>query len=68
MIGQGYTKVADWFSFGALIYDMLTGRPPFLCNNKETMIKYITEKPIPLPYYLSSEAKSLLNGLFKINP
>ncbi|XP_031505712.1 uncharacterized protein LOC116267989 [Nymphaea colorata] len=65
---KGYTQAADWFSFGSLIYDMLTGRPPFLSNNKSAMLKNLVTKPVPLPYYLSAEAKSLLNGLFKINP
>jgi serine/threonine protein kinase len=47
---------------------MLTGRPPFLNNNKNTMLKNLVTNPVPLPYYLSDEAKSLLNGLFKIKP
>jgi serine/threonine protein kinase len=47
---------------------MLTGRPPFLSNNKSAMLKNLVSKPVPLPYYLSSNAKSLLSGLFKIKP
>lgn len=47
---------------------MLTGRPPFLNSNKQTMLKNLVTTPVPLPYYLSDDAKSLLNGLFKIKP
>jgi serine/threonine protein kinase len=47
---------------------MLTGRPPFLNSNKNTMLKNLVTNPVPLPYYLSDNAKSLLNGLFKIKP
>ncbi len=68
ILRKGYTQAADWFSFGSLIYDMLTGRPPFLSNNKSAMLKNLVSKPVPLPYYLSAQAKSLLNGLFKIDP
>lgn len=66
--GQGYSQAADWFSFGSLIYDMLTGRPPFLNNNRTVMLKNICTKSVPLPYYLSSNAKSLLTSLFQIDP
>lgn len=75
IIGGGYTQAADWFSYvsyiaikGSLVFDMLTGRPPFLNNNKNTMLKNLVTSPVPLPYYLSENAKSLLNGLFKIRP
>jgi serine/threonine protein kinase len=47
---------------------MLTGRPPFLNSNKQTMLKNLVTTPVPLPYYLSDNAKSLLSGLFKIKP
>ena len=47
---------------------MLTGRPPFLNNNKKAMLKNLVTKPVPLPYYISDEAKSLLKGLFQIHP
>ena len=47
---------------------MLTGRPPFLNNNKNAMMKNLVTKQVPLPYYISDDAKSLLRGLFQINP
>jgi serine/threonine protein kinase len=47
---------------------MLTGRPPFYSANKNEIIKNITTRTVPLPESLSPEAKSLLRGLFKINP
>ena len=53
---------------GSLIYDMLTGHPPFYSHNKSSMMRNLVTKPVPIPYYLSNEAKSLLNGLFAIKP
>lgn len=47
---------------------MLTGRPPFLSNNKNIMMRNLATKPVPMPYYISEAAKSLLNGLFSIKP
>jgi len=50
------------------MYDMLTGRPPFLNNNKSLMLKNLISHSVPLPAYLSDNCKSLLSGLFKIKP
>lgn len=32
------------------------------------MLKNLCTKPVPLPYFLSDKAKSLLSALFKIKP
>jgi serine/threonine protein kinase len=73
-MGNGYSKAADLFSFvsyliiqASLLYDMLTGKPPFYCSNKNTMMKNLISKPVPLPSYLSDNAKSLFHQLFAIN-
>jgi serine/threonine protein kinase len=39
--GEGYSKMIDWWSLGAIIYEMISGYPPFLQNsNKEDDIRY----------------------------
>jgi serine/threonine protein kinase len=53
---------------GSLLYDMLTGKPPFYSTNKNDILKKITTKPVPIPEDLSPDAKSLLKALFKIRP
>jgi serine/threonine-protein kinase len=40
---------ADIYSFGATVYEILCGRPPFRGNSQqELMMKHISEKPYPL--------------------
>lgn len=32
-----YSKAVDWWSFGAIIYEMLSGLPPFYTENREKL-------------------------------
>ncbi|DAZ95168.1 TPA: hypothetical protein N0F65_012422 [Lagenidium giganteum] len=65
---KGYGTAVDWWSFGAVVYEMLTGLPPWYCYEPDLMRKRIVEQPLELPSYLSEEAKDLLSGLLTIDP
>ena len=59
--GKGHSFEVDWWSLGALMYEMLCGRPPhYNRDNKQQMIRDIVDKDIPWKAYLSPEAKSIL--------
>ncbi|CAK88379.1 unnamed protein product (macronuclear) [Paramecium tetraurelia] len=68
IIGQVYSKCCDWWTYGALLYDLLTGKPPFYRLSRKQIIEYATEKDIEIPQYLSEEATDLLKKLLKRNP
>ncbi|CAF1405468.1 unnamed protein product [Adineta ricciae] len=62
---SGHGKAVDWWSFGALMYDMLTGAPPFTSDDrKRTMDKIINAKLI-LPPYLTLDARELIRNLLR---
>jgi len=65
---RGHDFSADWWSFGVLMYEMLTGRLPFQGEDRKQTMNQILKAKLGMPTFLSPEAQSLLRALFKRNP
>ena len=67
--GEGHNRMADWWSYGTLVYEMLFGIPPFYNENVETMYELITNKELRFPkkFKVSDEAKDFLRKLLVKN-
>ncbi|KAF5959751.1 hypothetical protein HYC85_000960 [Camellia sinensis] len=65
ILGKGHDKAADWWSVGILLFEMLTGKPPFTGGNRQKIQQKIIKDKMKLPAFLSSEAHSLLRGLLQ---
>jgi serine/threonine protein kinase len=66
---KGYTKSVDWWSLGALLYEMLVGWSPFKPRSKDKRIDIrLYKMPIDYKGYMSKEAISLIKGLLTIDP
>ncbi|KAK8015293.1 Serine/threonine-protein kinase psk1 [Apiospora arundinis] len=66
--GQKYGKAVDWWSFGALGFDLMTGNPPFRGGNHAKIQQNIVKQKLVLPYFLSPDAKDLLTRLLRKDP
>jgi serine/threonine protein kinase len=66
--GVDYGAAVDWWSLGALGFDLLTGSPPFTGNNNAKIQEKIVKQKLVLPYYLSADAKDLLTRLLRKEP
>uniref|UniRef100_A0A8D1RLU4 non-specific serine/threonine protein kinase n=2 Tax=Sus scrofa TaxID=9823 RepID=A0A8D1RLU4_PIG len=65
---RGHTQSADWWSFGVLMFEMLTGTLPFQGKDRKETMTMILKAKLGMPQFLSPEAQSLLRMLFKRNP
>ncbi|XP_060832844.1 ribosomal protein S6 kinase beta-1-like [Bombus pascuorum] len=62
---SGHGKAVDWWSLGALMFDMLTGMPPFTGDDRRKTIEKILRGKLCLPLYLTPDAKDLIRKLLK---
>ncbi|XP_064432155.1 ribosomal protein S6 kinase beta-2 isoform X3 [Mirounga angustirostris] len=68
LVRSGHNRAVDWWSLGALMYDMLTGSPPFTAENRKKTMDKIIKGKLTLPPYLTPDARDLVKKFLKRNP
>lgn len=66
---KGHGKAVDWWALGTLLFEMLTGLPPFYDTNVQRMYHKILHDPLKFPKgeknQVSEPARDLLRGLLE---
>ncbi|KAI5777808.1 kinase-like domain-containing protein [Geopyxis carbonaria] len=68
LLGQGYTKTVDWWTLGVLLYEMLTGLPPFYDENTNEMYRKILQDTLQFPADMDKDARHMLSRLLDRDP
>ena len=65
---EGTTKASDIYGIGAILFEMVTGSPPFYSQDVDLMYKNISENNLMFPEVVSDELKDLLRKMLDKNP
>lgn len=66
--GQMYTFSVDFWSFGVLLYEMLTGYSPFHGDDEEQLFQAIQEHDVLYPSSMSEASAACVRQLLEREP
>lgn len=66
--GRGHGMAVDYWSLGVLLFEMLSGQPPFRGETNYQLFEVILACKYDMPPTFSHEAASLIRGLLQSDP
>ena len=68
LMQSGHNRTVDYYSLGAILYEMIIGVPPHYSQNKEQMYEQILNDPLTLYSIMSKDLQNLFIGLLHKDP
>eukprot|EP00768_Dysnectes_brevis_P007921 gnl/Dysnectes_brevis/690_a761_2746.p1 GENE.gnl/Dysnectes_brevis/690_a761_2746~~gnl/Dysnectes_brevis/690_a761_2746.p1 ORF type:complete len:516 (+),score=139.23 gnl/Dysnectes_brevis/690_a761_2746:1111-2658(+) len=65
---RGHGKGVDFWALGTLIFEMITGLPPFFSRDKKDMYRRVLYDNLRCPSYMSDSCKDIIEGLLVRDP
>ena len=65
IMGQGHNKGVDWWAFGVLMYEMLSGYPPFYDKTPADIYRRIAIGYYEFPNHIEIQAKHIISALLE---
>lgn len=67
ILGTGYNHSVDWWAFGVLLFEFLTGHPPFFDRVPVKIYEKIVSGKFEIPDDIDEDAKILIMRLLDLN-
>jgi len=65
---KGHSHPVDWWAFGILIFEMMTGQPPFVAEDPMEIYKKIINAKHRLPWFFPKKCRNIIGDLLTKNP
>ena len=64
----GHDSKVDIWCIGVLLYELLTGKPPFVAKDRNTLMEKIVKNDIIFPKFIDEDGKNLIEMMMKKDP
>ena len=65
---QGHGFCVDYWGLGMLVYEMMTGLPPWYTTDRAKLFRRLKNAPLEIPNFFSAQSASCVSALLERNP